>query len=828
QTVRLIMFRVPESTAVGSYRLAYTVTGRNAGDPSATEELTAVVASYGRLDIIERHAPSRVIAGEILVAELTVVYHGNSEGGVVVDVTSSESYLTAAHPSHFILGPGGSRDITVVAETSRDVGRTFRHVFMVEASIPQLGGGEATAASTLVQTVIPRVSELLDPYNRVPSSLRTTYLDGRGEPSVQLELTGRGELTDEGSNEVEFMLRTPDSRDKSRFGLKDEYALRFKGDRYDVLVGDGTYQLTRLTGQRRQGRGATAALSLANVDASVSYFETRTRMPQRERGVATVSYNHGDDLSLGLNYVKTPPGDGDIVSAGLTSKNSPFVDVDLEYAAQVDRSDRRAYWARVRGTWGSARCLLEGLDSDGGFTGRLSNENHLMGTVDVPLFAGIHGHAMYRDHENRNDDFPEVADDGTPILSYTTSDATRSLGLRGKLSGSLRASVDFRRVHRQGRSSSTAFEYETDATRLELAWARNSLTATNSVEFGRLYDVIEGVESEVARLALGLKIRPSHDWHIFGRYESALSGSPDPSNRNDIARLGAEFMQNEGFSCAASARWIGIAQSIAGRPDEFIASAGYTLPWEHTLSGEVRWMRVDDVSDYERDLRVTYEMPFNAPISPRGGVGSLSGTVSDAADPDLQGVPDVVLTLDGLTAVTDSRGAYVFRSVPPGDYYLTVDPASVGSDRVPSTALPKGVSITEGQKSVLNFDIDRPGRICGKVLVNATKDDFDAGWGITGSGGPPALLVEASCGGQVRKQLTDSDGHFTFDGLRPGRWKVIVASDGLPRLYTIDRNTFLVDVGSGATDHIEVNVSAPAKIIPIIDTGDIRLSGTAD
>ena len=157
-----------------------------------------------------------------------------------------------------------------------------------------------------------------------------------------------------------------------------------------------------------------------------------------------------------------------------------------------------------------------------------------------------------------------------------------------------------------------------------------------------------------------------------------------------------------------------------------------------------------------------------------------------------------------------------------------MDPTSVGSDRVPSTALPRRTSIIEGEKSVFHFGVTRPGRICGKVLVNASKDDFDASWGITGSGGPPALLVEASCDGQAHKQLTDSEGHFSFDGLRPGRWKVIVASDGLPRLYTIDRNTFLVDVGSGATDHIEVNVSAPAKIIPIIDTGDIRLSGTSD
>jgi hypothetical protein len=742
RTLRLIMFRIPMSTAAGSYELVYTVTEQGAHGSSAMEELVAIVVPHGRLDIIERRVPARTVAGEALIAELTVVNHGNSDAGVVINVTSSESYATTVDPSRFVLGVGRSCDVTIVAETPPDVGRAVGHVFVVEASVQRPWGKDATAVSKLVQKVIPRVTGHRDRYHRVPSALRVIYLDGEGEPGVQLEFSGRGGLTAEGADEVEFVLRTPDSRDKSRFGLRDEYAVRLTGGRYDVLVGDGTYELTQLTGRRHLGRGATAALSLAKVDASVSYFETRAEVPRRKRGMAAISYHYADGLSLGLNYVKTPPGEGDIVSVGVTSEPSPFVDIDIEYAAQADRSARRAYWARVRGTWGGARCLFEGLDSDGDFTGRLSNENHLTGTVDLPLFWGMRVHALYRDYENRNDVFPEETDDGTPILSYATSDATRSLGFKGKLSRSVRASVDYRRVRRHGRSSHAEFEYRTETTRLEVGWVRNTLTATGSVEFGRLDDVVVGVESEVARLALGVNTRPTHDWRFFGRYESALSGSPDPSNRNDVARLGAEFMPIDGFSCAASARWIGIARSVAGRPDEFAASAGYTLPWEHTLSGEMRWMRLDDVSGYETDLRVTYEIPFGTPISPRGGVGSLSGTVSYAEEPGLSGLPDVVLTLNGLTAVTDSRGEYVFRSVPPGEYHLTVDQASVGPDRVPSVALPGRILVIEGEESIFNFDVTRPGRICGTVLVDVWSDDVDTGWGITGSGGSQSQRMD--------------------------------------------------------------------------------------
>ena len=190
----------------------------------------------------------------------------------------------------------------------------------------------------------------------------------------------------------------------------------------------------------------------------------------------------------------------------------------------------------------------------------------------------------------------------------------------------------------------------------------------------------------------------------------------------------------------------------------------------------------------------------------------------------LPGLPNVVLMLNDLAAVTDSRGDYVFPSVPPGEYLLSVDQASIESERVPSAALPRRILVVEGEESVFEFGVTRPGCICGAVIVDVSCQSFACGWGISGTGGPPALFVEARCGNQVLRQLTNADGCFTFDGLRPGRWKVVIDTKGLPRYHSLDQDTFVVDVERGVTEHVEAKVGDHQQNIPIIDTGDVRLS----
>ena len=79
----------------------------------------------------------------------------------------------------------------------------------------------------------------------------------------------------------------------------------------------------------------------------------------------------------------------------------------------------------------------------------------------------------------------------------------------------------------------------------------------------------------------------------------------------------------------------------------------------------------------------------------------VADVTGEVVDQDGEGIPDVVLDLDGPgvheTATTDQAGRYELGPVPPGDYTLAVDPPPglevVGPDQVPVVVEPDGTLV---------------------------------------------------------------------------------------------------------------------------------------
>ena len=825
ERLRLTTFHVPLSAPAGSRTLTYEVTDRSRSGLLGSDEVELGVLACGDLELIPGDSARRVAAGNALATRFAVVNRSNVGGEILVSLTSSESYPVNADALDFFLGAGESREIAVTVETPENIARTTGHALRIDAAMSGFGAVDAAASATVVQEIIPRVSERYDPYHRVPAALRAVYVGGEDGGGVQLEFAGRGGLDADGSNTVAFTFRTPDTRDESVLGLRDEYTLSFQGRSYDVQAGDGVYELTRLTGQRLLGRGGSLGLDLGGWRLAGSYFGTRSGAPAEERGIARLGHHRGDSFSMDLSYVRTQPDDGDILSVAGALRPFPWFGVDLEYAGQADRIEEGAYWVRVKGSRGGARYFFERIGADEDFTGRFSDEHHTAGSVNLPLFAGARVSAQFRDYDNRDEQLPQEDEDGEPILSQTTQERARSVGLRSPITSSIRATADYRHVRREGRTTTANFDYRTETTRLALDWVGSSFTAVNSLELGRLDDRTSGTTSDVTRYALLLNLRPSSGWRVSGHFESALSGSPDPSNSSDVAGLDGELRPNSDLELEAGVQWRGLGEDSDLSPDEFTARAEYTMPSRHKISGEVRWVRFSGASDPEAAVRFSYELPFGTPVARRKDVGSLRGSVFDAEADGLPGLADVVLMLNDLSAATDDRGDYVFPSLEPGVYHLTVDPRSIGFGKVPTVGLPRQIVISGGEELVFEFGVTRPGSISGEVLLDGAADACLDGWSTSGTGGSPALLVEASSDDQVLRQLTDSQGRFSFDRLRPGRWVVVIHEDGLPRFHDLEESDFVVEVLPGNDAWVEARVKDPGEVIPIIETGDVRVSG---
>jgi hypothetical protein len=211
--------------------------------------------------------------------------------------------------------------VSVSVETPSDIVSPVDHV--LRAEVAPLGHPGEVESVTLIQEILPRISGVYERYNSVPSVLKVAHVGSGRSSGAQLEFSGRGGLDEEGSRSIEFMLRGPGTTDDSVFGLREEYALRVTGVSHDVLLGDGPYEFSKLTGHRRQGRGARVGAEVGLLSLEGIYYRTRSWQPRADRSAARVGFGGWERLALGLSCMRTWRGDGDIVRRQVLLRADP-------------------------------------------------------------------------------------------------------------------------------------------------------------------------------------------------------------------------------------------------------------------------------------------------------------------------------------------------------------------------------------------------------------------------------------------------------------------------------------------------------------------------
>lgn len=180
---------------------------------------------------------------------------------------------------------------------------------------------------------------------------------------------------------------------------------------------------------------------------------------------------------------------------------------------------------------------------------------------------------------------------------------------------------------------------------------------------------------------------------------------------------------------------------------EIIPPSRYTLDETAGEAGQQR--RPADLAE-EDAAEVDFALREIIPVE-------VNGTVTDT---DGNPIPGATVTLDGLTATTDSDGFYVFEDVPPGDYEFGIE--ELDGYTVETTPDPITVP-DDSEEPIENND-----------FVLAPLPSLS---GSVTAGGSPVGNVTVTIEGPdgfTDSTVTDSDGTYEFDGLPPGDYTVTV------------------------------------------------------
>ena len=834
--VRLVSFAVPITALAGRYQLIYAVKDRRNYGIRDEDRIEIVVLPVARLEIIRGEIPERVIAGEEYQANFLVTNGSNARTRIVVDIKSSEGYPATANiapDSEFFLTPGASQRITVTVRTDKGIRQKATHRLMVRVKALDLNQGDVTAAITALVQVIPRVTSTIDPYHRISGWLKIASMSEEGQIGTQGEFSGSGYLDEAKTQRIDVLLRWPDTTEKGIFGLRDEYRLSLRGKRGEIHIGDRSYSLSPLTEQFRYGRGVEGALNLKNWRIGGYFLQTRREQPAEQEMAGFLGYRFGQSLRLGLNYLNKNNGtlgDDDIGSIEALARPMESMDLELEYAIGRRRQSGNdvtadAWRAQLKGDIGrKVNYHLEKLHADSDYPGYYHNVDMTSGTVTLPLWKGLRLRASYIQWQNN------LKKD--PMLSAALNERIYRTGLDYRFWRGTRLSLGYENLRRQDTISPADFDFEEKAIKLGAGHSFKTLSLLASVWLGRLDDKLTDEMDNLERYRIYANYDPTPRQHYSGYFEAGHQTFLQKDvERTKTAGLSASYKLTHSLLFTIDLQKNGF-DGETGENDQWIGGLNYTLPNRQLISLRARHLDFKESHAEDRtSVMISYSIPIGIPVSRKKSIGILRGRVYEAEDPQLRGIPNVVVNVNAATAVTDKKGEFLFPSLKTGPYHLWVDRGALGLNRVTTIKTPIEMTVEGGKDKRIELGVTRSTILRGKAVVFRPVDNRNII--IDGRGEGEKEIVEAygfanlwldlKNGKETLRRRTDQKGSFSFEGLRPGKWHLKIYDHNLPLLHYLEQGTFDLDLKPGGEEDVLIRILPRLRPLHMIEEGVISL-----
>lgn len=842
-TTRLVSFQVPRDAPAGRHEIAYAVRSVRDYAIQDADTVTVVVLPVTKLGLLVEEKPESVIAGQSYEIRLRLVNQSNVELTVRLEVSSKEGYPARIEPAEATLAAGHTAPLVVTVQTDPHERRPHTHHVRVTARAVNGDEGDTTAAITVGVEIVPRITGEVDAYHRLPAEL-TLRVSGRdGDAAGQVEFSGAGTLDEEGTRAVEFLLRAPDTQHKGVLGRRDEYRLNYFTEDFGVYLGDQSYGLSRLTSYYRYGRGLGVDFHPPDKPTSLGayYLGQRWGKPDRREAGLHAAQQVDDRVMVRFNFLRRhqdaygarPGVDDTLWSLEANTKPREDMNVQAEYArgTRSQGSERRhddAYrieWDGRMGQGGYYRAARFHAGPD--YHGQYRDSEHSYVSVIHPLGPRLRGSVSYNHYKSNLS--PQPGDRSAPRETLWRAGASYHPG------GGWRLSLDCDLFERSDRLPPAQFDYRERALRLGVGHSAREYSLRVETRAGAQEDHLLAQSRTAWNHNVFATYRPRHD-AFFTAYagfgdDAALRGSRLFRTSNN---LGASVAWKPRPDVDLSLWYNRYNFDSADRPEsrQYSARLRHRLPNAHEVQLEVRH-NTRELWEDETRYSLVYAIPLSLPVSKKKTVGSIRGRVYDAEVPGRPGVAGAILRVNGATAVSNVRGEFIFPSVAPGPYQMTLDRASIGRDQVTEQDLPITLEVRAGEVTEVELGLVRGARVSGSVLIVAAEANGDAGGAVVvgdprRSDGPQEarglanVLVELVREQEVLRRVTDHGGRFLFENLRPGAWRLKVYDHNLPAYHYLETPEQDLALEPGETVEVTIRVLPRVRQIRFIDEGVIQ------
>ncbi len=842
---RLFAFSAPVFCHAGQYRITYVVRSQRDYGIADSRTFTVKVLPVSKLEIFIEKKPEIVIAGEDYQVRLRLINRGNSKTTIKLQMKSSCGYPAKLDPSEITLGVGESQGLRIAVKTDRKLKKRFRHILKIKAEAENLQNGDAVTIGTISVEIIPRVTIEFDPYHRFPAQIRLIDVGKDGKKGFQAEFAGSGYLSEESKRKVSFLFRAKDVQDKSIYGKRSVYWFNYYDKLLSLHFGDRSYSLSPLTGAN-YGRGAEFNIHPKKFGFGSFYSESRWS-EQRERMTGThLKYQLNDMLNIKGNFLsKCFSGYSDnIYSMQAEIGSTDNIALGLEYgfsgSSRENKLSDKAYRIDLDGTlFKYIDYSFEKIYAGPKYLGNYNDSDHTAGTMAFSIFHRLRGKFFYYSHKDNLD------------LNNTIANRTRSYqaGVSHSFFSGTNISLDYKGSHTEDYLLPAEYDYEIKTIILGLGQTFRKLSLQSNIEKGVFENKISNAQNDnLEKYSLYAYLHPGYGqtytfYTIIGH--SSFTQSPQREKKAGIA-FNWHIMSNIHFN-------------LNYRKDKFDLKSHwkeniystfiYTLPNNLSLSLRGYWFRYKEREEGEFSFSLNYTVPWKIPVSRKKSAGIIKGRVYNAEKPGKPPIPNVILTANGRTAVTDRNGGFIFLSLMPGTCFLWVERNSVGLNRITSEKLPIRLEVKGRETIEIEIGVVTSCKVSGRIVVftfaidktfkkerSAAKDTIflsgldqnieDSRFSknilkeVTGAGN---IRVEITNGKETFRQLTEKNGKFSFEGIRPGKWKLKVYENNLPAYHYFEKKEFQIVLKPGNEDEHIIKILPRYRHIQIIEEGEIKI-----
>jgi len=795
--VRLISFFLPQTAPAGTYEVTYLVNDRKIPSIRDGDSVIVVVLPLVKLKVELLEAPEYIVAGENYQSHFIVINEGNVTVTVDLEIKSRNDYPATTEVMKFQLIPGELRSVAVNVKTDAKIHREIRHHLELTARILEPKYIDITSSAFSWVKIIPRATNIEDPFHKIPVKIKLREVMGENEENkqgFQSEISGRGTLDEEGTKHIDFLFRGPDTQEKSVFGQHDEYYLSYWTDKYKLHLGDHIFSLSPLTERHRYGCGIEGKLNIGMLTTGAYHQRSRWTAPAQEQTAAYLRYHIGQVQKLGLNYLKKEE-DNSLDIWSLQALLEPMEDtyLELEYARGEKEGKQGskfsdAYRIRNYGRYDEDEIYywLEKTYAQPEYLGYYRDLDFNSAGMAFPISDNLRVVA-YGFQRRKN----LALDPSRPALSEKCS----RFGLNYRPTPGTTLSCEYRKAYHKDRFSSPSFDYREESLRTSVGRSFEKLSFRSSIEIGKTRDNLTGQLTDLRRYGASVICWPISGQRYSGYFQIGdFYNSTGEYQRRTIIGLNGYLKISERTSLNAGLQTN--EQESSYIQDIIEISLEHQLSNDHKLALRIRHISYKN-SSYNKEIAalLEYVFPLEISVSRKRSVGMIKGQVCDVED-NGRGIANVFLRANGIAAVTDKNGNFTFPSLKPGKYYLRVDRASIGLDRVTVQNNPTEVVVKGGEEITVSLGVVRSASLIGKIMVYRLLNN---------------------------NNVTDEKGYFRFKEVRPGKWILKVHSDNLPRYHYLEENTFSFELKPGDKKEMLIRVLPKKRPIHIIEKGEISL-----